>query len=50
MSKKVIFLDLKKKVNFDEVKEKLEMYLKDSEFISLTPYSLYILDKLNILS
>ena len=48
MSKKVVFLDLKKKVNFNEVKEKLNIYLKDSEFISFTPYSLYVLEKLNI--
>jgi len=50
MSKNVVFLDLKKKVNFDEVKKELDRYTEKCEFISLSPYSLYILDQLNIQS
>ena len=48
MSKKVVFLDLKKKVSFDELKKKIDIYSKDSEFIAFTPYSLYLLEELNI--
>lgn len=48
MRKNVVFLDLKKKVSFDEVKKELDRYTEKCEFISFSPYSLYILDQLNI--
>ena len=48
MVKKVIFLDLKKKVDFEDIKKELSIHLNDSEFVSFSPYSLYVLEKLNI--